>query len=157
MSCGSKIYSKMHPVSCTYTDHDVIDLLNPGIVKNAKTWISWEPNKTFLRNKKILYLCLNWHFKSTAGYKIVYFFYKNINTLCSIKKLNELYVFKLEHVLGIRHALQRCALMSCRSDDITQSFWALVANISFVRHLLLFCLPKGLWSKLQNTVKAWNI
>ena len=85
MSCGWKIYSKMHPVSCTYTDHDVIDLENPGIVKNAKTWISWEPNKTFLRNKKTLYLCLNWHFKNTAGYKFDYFF-KKILTLFAVSK-----------------------------------------------------------------------
>ena len=31
-----KIYSKMHPVSCTNTHHDVIDLVHYGMVKNAK-------------------------------------------------------------------------------------------------------------------------
>ena len=36
MSCGSKIYSKMHPVSGTNT-HDVTDLVNHGMVKNTKT------------------------------------------------------------------------------------------------------------------------
>ena len=31
-------------VSCTNTHHDVTDLVNYGIVKNAKTWISWTEN-----------------------------------------------------------------------------------------------------------------
>ena len=56
-----KIYSKMHPVLCTNTHHDVIDLVNHGMVKNTKTWISWKRNIIFLRNKKILKLCFRWH------------------------------------------------------------------------------------------------
>ena len=56
-----KIYSKMHVVLCTNTHRDVTDLVNHGIVKNAKTWICWERNITFLRNKKILNLCFRWH------------------------------------------------------------------------------------------------
>ena len=56
-----KIYSKMYPVSCTNTHHDVTDLLNHGMAKITKTWISWERNITFLRNKKTLNLCLRWH------------------------------------------------------------------------------------------------
>ena len=31
------------------------------MIKNIKTWITWEWSITFLRNKKILYLCLTWH------------------------------------------------------------------------------------------------
>ena len=58
---AQKIYSKMHPVSCTNIHHDVTDLLNHGMVKNTKTWISWERNIIFLRNKKILNLCLRWY------------------------------------------------------------------------------------------------
>ena len=57
-----KIYSKMHFVSSTNTHHDVTDLVNLGMVQNTKTWISWVRNITFLRNKKILNLCLWWHF-----------------------------------------------------------------------------------------------
>ena len=53
-----KRHSKMHSVSCTNTH---TDLVNHGMVKNTKTWISWERNKTFLLNKKILNLCLRWH------------------------------------------------------------------------------------------------
>ena len=56
-----KIYSKMYLVSCTNTYRDVRDLVNHGIVKNAKTWISWQRNIFFLQNKKILNLCLKWH------------------------------------------------------------------------------------------------
>ena len=32
-----KISSKMHPVSCTNTHHDVTDLVNHGMVKHSKT------------------------------------------------------------------------------------------------------------------------
>ena len=56
-----KIYSKMHPVLCTDTHHDVTYLVNHGMVKNTKSWISREWNITFLWNKKILNLCLIWH------------------------------------------------------------------------------------------------
>ena len=55
-----KIYSKMHPASCTNTYHDVTDLVNHRMVKNTKTWISLERNIMFLRNKKIPNLCLRW-------------------------------------------------------------------------------------------------
>ena len=51
----------MHPVLCTNTHHDVTDLVNHGMVKNTKTWISWKRNIIFLWNKKILNLCLRWH------------------------------------------------------------------------------------------------
>ena len=50
------IYSKMHLVSCTNTHGDVTDLLNHGMVKNTKTWISSERNIIFLWNK-ILLIC----------------------------------------------------------------------------------------------------
>ena len=56
-----KIYSKLHPVPCTNTHHDVTDMLNHGMVENIKTWISWERNITFAWNKKILNLCVRWH------------------------------------------------------------------------------------------------
>ena len=56
-----KIQSKVHLVSCTNTHHDVTDFVNLGIVKNTKICISWERNKTFLRNNKILNLCLGWY------------------------------------------------------------------------------------------------
>ena len=51
----------MHHISCTNTHHDLTDLVNHAIVKNKITWISWEQNITFLRNKKILNLSLRWH------------------------------------------------------------------------------------------------
>ena len=55
-----KIYSKMHPVSCTNT-HDVADLPNHGMAKNTKTWKYHENRTTFLRSEKILNLCFRWN------------------------------------------------------------------------------------------------
>ena len=49
-----KTYSKMHPVSYTNIHRDVTDLVNHWMVKNRKSWISWERKITFLRNKKFL-------------------------------------------------------------------------------------------------------
>ena len=65
-----KRYLKMYPVSCTNTHHDVTDLVNHGMVKNTKTWISWEWNITFLRNKKILSMCLKWHILRSYGFVV---------------------------------------------------------------------------------------
>ena len=39
MGCGSKIYSKMHPVSCTNTHYVVTGLVNHVMVKNKKDQI----------------------------------------------------------------------------------------------------------------------
>ena len=61
---NENIYSKMIPVSCTNTYNDGTDLVKHGMVKNAKTWISWKRNITFLRNKKILGLCLRYILRS---------------------------------------------------------------------------------------------
>ena len=48
-----KVYSKMHPISCANTCY-ITDLVNHAMVKNTKTWISWERSITFPQNKKIL-------------------------------------------------------------------------------------------------------
>ena len=64
-----KIYSKMYLVSFTNTYRDVTDLVNHGMVKNTKTWISWKQNIIFLQNKKILNLCLKWHI--LRGYRFL--------------------------------------------------------------------------------------
>ena len=58
MSCGSKDVFKKASHALTDTHHDVTDLVNRGMVKNTKIWISWDQNITFLWNKKILDLCL---------------------------------------------------------------------------------------------------
>ena len=55
------IYSKIHPACANDTYHNVTDLVNDGIIKNTKTWVSWGQNISFLQNKKILSLCLRWH------------------------------------------------------------------------------------------------
>ena len=56
-----KIYSKMYLVSCTNTHRDVAYLVNHGMIKNTKTWMSWEQNIIFLWNKEIINLCLRSH------------------------------------------------------------------------------------------------
>ena len=54
MSCVSKHYSKMLPVSCTNTPHDVADFLNHGIVKIKK--LEYLENETYLFCKKKKFL-----------------------------------------------------------------------------------------------------
>ena len=51
----------MHLFSCTDTHCGVTDLVNRWMVRNTKTWISWEQNIIFLQNKNILNLCFRWH------------------------------------------------------------------------------------------------
>ena len=75
-------YSKTQPVSCTNTHHDVTDLINHGIVKNTKTWISWERNITFLRNKKILNLCFRWQILRSYRF-VAEVTFKVVVSLCS--------------------------------------------------------------------------
>ena len=48
-----KIFSKVHPVSCTNT-HEVTDLVNHSGVNNTKTETSRERSITFPKNKKFL-------------------------------------------------------------------------------------------------------
>ena len=81
----------MHLISCTNTHRDVTDLVNHGMVKNTKTWISWERNIIFLRNKKILNLCFRWHILRSYCFVVEVTFkwkdeiwrnYYQINTCC---------------------------------------------------------------------------
>ena len=51
----------MHPVLCTNTHYDVTDLVNHGMVKVQKLEYLENGTYFFLRNKKILNLCLRWH------------------------------------------------------------------------------------------------
>ena len=57
----NSVYFFVGVVSCNNIHRDVTDSVNHGMVKKAKTWISWERNIIFLWNKKILNLCLRWH------------------------------------------------------------------------------------------------
>ena len=85
-----KIYSKIHPVSCTNTHHDVTDLVNHGIVKNTKTWISWKLKLFFLRNKKILNFCLRWHiFRCYRFLAEVTFKYKGCECCLEYTNIND--------------------------------------------------------------------
>ena len=57
-----KIYWKMYHVLCTNAHHDVKDFVKHRMVKNTKTWISWERDIIVWSNKKKFNLCLRWHF-----------------------------------------------------------------------------------------------
>ena len=92
-----KIYSKMYLVSRTNNHRDVTDSVKHGMVKNTETWISWERNIIFLRNKEIFNLCLRWHilrnyhFVAEVTFKITSFFilcYYTINTIKFNKKIH---------------------------------------------------------------------
>ena len=80
-----KWYIQKCTVLCTNTHHDVTDLLNHGMVKNTKTWISWERNITFLWNKKILNLCLRRHFLWSYCFVAEITFNKKGNIKCKIQ------------------------------------------------------------------------
>ena len=47
----------MHFASCTNTHHDITDFVNHGMVKNAKTWISWERNMQHFNEIKKFLTC----------------------------------------------------------------------------------------------------
>ena len=69
-----KIYSKMHPVSCTNIHHDVIDLVNQRMVKNTQIWISWKRNITSIETKKFLTCALDdtfWEFIDFSGCNLI--------------------------------------------------------------------------------------
>ena len=83
MSCGSKGILKMHSVSCSNTLYDITDLVNHGMVKNTKTWISWEQNITFIRNKTNMNLCLRWQISRSYRYLAEVMFNWNYYICCS--------------------------------------------------------------------------
>ena len=74
-----KTYSRMHS-HVLILIMTMTDLVNHGMVKNKKTWISWERNIIFLRNKRILNLCFGWHiFRSYCFVAEVTFKVENLN------------------------------------------------------------------------------
>ena len=76
-----KIYSKMHLVSCNNTHCDVTDLVNHGMVKNIKTWISCGQNIICFR-RHILRSC---HFVAEVTFNLrVEICYESIWISCVI-------------------------------------------------------------------------
>ena len=88
-------YSKIDPVLCTNTSHDVTDLANNGMIKNTKTWISREWNMTFLKNKRILNLCHKWHI--LRSYRFVVKVTFKVGSSKSIHKILEKYLRNILH------------------------------------------------------------
>ena len=89
------IYSKIYLVSCTNTHCDDTDSVNHGMVKNTKTWISWEWNRTFLWNKKILNLCLRWHILRSYHFVVEVTFQITFWSTLAIPGHNQTYIKKL--------------------------------------------------------------
>ena len=75
----------MYLVWCTNTHHDVTNLVNCGMVKNTKTWIYWERNIVFLRNRKILNLCRRWHILRSYRFVVEVTFKSSIFSLWPYK------------------------------------------------------------------------
>ena len=84
-------YQKMHLISCPNTHRDITDLGNHGMVKNRKTWISWERNIIFLQNKKVINLGFRWHilrsyrFGSGGNLLFVFFYIREKKLFLKIK------------------------------------------------------------------------
>ena len=76
------------------------DLVNHGMVKNKKTWITWEQKITFLWNKKILNMCLRWH------NLISYHFVAEVTfkEITDFKSYNVKYFNEREHLKSLRKA-----------------------------------------------------
>ena len=53
--------SRMYPLSCANTYHDVWDFKVHERVRNKKIWKSQEQNMISLCNKKIIKFCLRWY------------------------------------------------------------------------------------------------
>ena len=85
INCGSRDIVKNASCLSTNTRHDVADFVGLGIVKNTKTWISWERNITFLRNKKILNLRLRWHILRSYCFVVQVTFNSFFSKQCSSK------------------------------------------------------------------------
>ena len=78
-----RIYSKIHPVSCTNIYHDITDLINHRMVKNTKTSISWEQNINVIWNKNIFNLCLRWHI--LRNYCFVFLVFFGVSMVCKLR------------------------------------------------------------------------
>ena len=85
----------MHLVSCTNTHHDVTDLVNHGMVKNTKTWISWERNIIFLWSKKILNLGFRWHILRSYRFLAEVTFKLEFGTQTNFNLQNSMVMFTL--------------------------------------------------------------
>ena len=97
-----KIYSKMDLVSCTNTHCNFTDFVNHGMVKNTKTWISWERNIMFLQIKKILNLCFRLHilrsyrFLAEVTFKHFTYLSKKVNIWAPVRYFPFLFHFSVE-------------------------------------------------------------
>ena len=119
-----EIFLKVHPVSCTYTHHDVTDLVNHGMVKNTGTWISWGQNMNFLWNKKILNLCLGWCILRSYHFVVEVTFKSNCRTsqlkfLKSNCRTSQLYVTLMNDKVKTKYLVGRELFTSLFYKDLS--------------------------------------
>ena len=95
----------MHPVLCTNTHHDIIDLENHGKVRYTKTWISWKRNIIFLRNKKFFNLCLRWHILRSYRFlvEVTFELFKKYDLCCRFSEIKKkVSLFQIEYFRNLR-------------------------------------------------------
>ena len=92
-----KLFLKLTLVISINYPSFVNDLVNHGMVKNTKTWISRERNITFLKNKKILKLCLRWHILRNYRFLAQVTFNNNrkktVQTILNVNRKNNATIF----------------------------------------------------------------
>ena len=66
-------------------------LVNHGMVKNKKTWISWERNIIILQNKKIPNLCFRWYILRSYRFiaEVTFKWLVNFRWMISYFQMNE--------------------------------------------------------------------
>ena len=134
------IYSKMYLVSCTNTHRDVTDSVSHGMVKNTKTWISWGRNRIFLRNKKILNLCLKWDILRS------YHFVAEVTLLVS-----SIFLFFYQ-MIAVQKICEKCFLFHLKSSFHFRDIPA-IFNGWYVPFLIVLYSP---FQKNDNeTLKSW--
>ena len=95
------------------------DSANHGMVKNTKTWISWKRKIIFLRNKKILKLCLRWHILRSYGFAVEVTF--KMNSIFPVIKNRGLYRYT--------------SLSRTKTCMVFSHFWTPSPNLLFIPHL----------------------
>ena len=130
----------MHPVWFTNTHHVAADLVNHGMVKNTKAWISLEQNIAFLQCEKILYLCLRWHILRSYCFVVELAFYVKY-TVIKYFRHYDVTVGQLNCRIS-RKNWQAFLSFSCRSSSQIEK------NCCMLRHLHA-CLE--IWQVLSFT------
>ena len=122
ISCSSKDVWKCtlsHVLIFIMTSY-IWNIMGHGLVKNTKTWISWEWNITFIWNKKIN-LHVRWHISVSFSFVLKVSFNNRSNRHCSGVLLLTLNIFDMLFWCSIF-----CWLWTCKYDIYMEYFIALI-------------------------------